>query len=471
MRRNLLVILAALLLASAAAYANGGPFVVKYPGGDSAAKGVLARIDRDLMPQRERRLRVVREDLRVSVGHGMYGLGPRGGGKGEPQPPMVSVEATYEIENPTASEIEIDFGFPILRGIYLNPFSMMPHPEVSVRVADKWVQTSIVSNSIIYGIIRAEARRVIDRGIGADPKLKALVAGVRTGNGPAREAPRRALLAYLTDVRKWNPRDATLLVEYVGLKLDAEGPYPRDRQWLGYFSEGHKIVSANLGPLGAIGEQKATQLFAQLAGRFDPAAAASYERIFAAWGGDVRERALDPKSGAIRPREISLERRLGGLVGPKRVDVIKNDPTIYARVDYLDETARVTPDEKAALRAILKNLPVVFTFAPMNLLHYRATFPPRSTQKVVVAYTQHAFLDTREPASYQLAYVVHPASLWDSFGPIALTVEAPLPVKVSAPCAKAPGAKGGCKGTVPTRTGELFVAVDADAWDALGRRK
>ena len=43
------------VLAGQRALGNGGPFVVKYPGGDPAAKGVLARLDPDLRPSRESR--------------------------------------------------------------------------------------------------------------------------------------------------------------------------------------------------------------------------------------------------------------------------------------------------------------------------------------------------------------------------------------------------------------------------------
>ena len=71
---------------------------------------------------------------------------------------------------------------------------------------------------------------------------------------------------------------------------------------------------------------------------------------------------------------------------------------------------------------MLKNLPVVFTFAPMNLLYYRVEFPPKATRVVAVSYKQYCYLDTKAPQSYQLAYVLHPASLWDSFGPINLKV-------------------------------------------------
>ncbi len=53
------------MLAAGRAAGNGGPFLVKYPGGDPAAKGVLARLDPTLKPAQETRLRVVQEDLTI----------------------------------------------------------------------------------------------------------------------------------------------------------------------------------------------------------------------------------------------------------------------------------------------------------------------------------------------------------------------------------------------------------------------
>ena len=70
-----------------------------------------------------------------------------------------------------------------------------------------------------------------------------------------------------------------------------------------------ELKDANLGPLAAIGEQKATQFFAQLASRFDEKAGSDYEAIFAAWGGDVRERSIDLATGQLRPREMTPARR------------------------------------------------------------------------------------------------------------------------------------------------------------------
>ena len=90
--------------------------MVKHPNGDPAAKGVLARLDPTLKPARETRLRVVKEDLTVCFAP-------------EPQhwrsenrklPPVAEVTAAYRIENPTDKEVTMDFGFPILRGIYLR---------------------------------------------------------------------------------------------------------------------------------------------------------------------------------------------------------------------------------------------------------------------------------------------------------------------------------------------------------------
>ena len=134
---------------------------------------------------------------------------------------------------------------------------------------------------------------------------------------------------------------------------------------------------------------------------------------------------------------------------------------------------------------------MIFTFAPMNLLHYRVEFPPDSIQTLTVSYKQYAYKDTREPAGYQLAYVVHPASLWKEFGPINLEVAVPEGVsfKASVPCKN-----GGIEerklpdgfshrdksskyrfaiyqASLTEKTGELFLAVGADAWKEIWGEK
>ena len=96
--------LAASLLAAEWAAGNTGPFLVRYPNGDPAAKGVLARWDPSLRPAGETALRVVKEDLTIRF------LPPaRFGGA-----PAVFVQAGYTIENPADRQVEADFGFPIL---------------------------------------------------------------------------------------------------------------------------------------------------------------------------------------------------------------------------------------------------------------------------------------------------------------------------------------------------------------------
>jgi hypothetical protein len=448
------------------ARANGGPFVVKYPSGDPAAKGALARLDPSLKPARESRLRVVDEKLEVSFGRGFSWRPSRRASQGTP--PLVRVKAIYRIQNPTPAPVEIDFGFPILRGIYVPPYAMFPRPQVSVRVDDRWVSSRIISNSVIYGLIRQQARAAITRAIEANPRLAALVTAAARAAGEAREAARRALAGDVSLRLGWNAREAALLVEYASLDFGALGTLRADRGRVWGWSapsEGAEFVNANLGPLAAIGEQKATQFFAMLAARFDPQAAASYEAIFEAWGGDVRERSVDLRTGEVRPRELSSAS--GDLAASE-------DPTLYARVDYLDRKARLRPEDKASCRAVLQNLPVVFTFAPMNLLHYRVEFQPGSTRTVTVEYAQFAYLDTRSPRSYQLAYVVHPASLWDEFGPIHLRATVPegMPFRASVPTELDQGEeRSGAtrtavhRATLSQKRGEIFLAVDADSWE------
>jgi hypothetical protein len=465
------VVTATVLSLSSYLLANGGPFVVKYPDGDPAAKGVFARLDPDLKPGRESRLRVVKEDLKIIFAKSQFG--PDG-------PPLANVSAEYSIENPTNEEIEIDFGFPILRGVYVNRSSMMKlPPAVTVQLAGKDMQFNIISNSAIYGIIRQRSRDVIEKAVCENTKLAELVSSVRSTQDQARETARVALSDYLTNTMGWDKRNAVLMVEYSCSDFGKLKSRPVDRSNIAGRrmpdKELRDIMNANLGLLSAIGEQKATQFFAQLAAQFDPEAAAGYERIFTAWGGDVRERSIDLKTGDIRPREITVDAEDLNADHPAH----RSDPTIYARVDYLDPRAKISESEKAACKAILKNLPVVFTFAPMNILHYSVKFPAKSTQKLTVSYRQYAYKDTGDPSSYQLAYVVHPASFWDDFGNINLEVGVPkgVPFRASVPCGNVGvqerqgspllSEKLLCdihQAVVTDKTGELILAVDAQAW-------
>jgi hypothetical protein len=481
-KKPIAYLLPALLVVTAGgAWANGGPFVIKYPGGDSSAKGTLARLDPDLRPAREERLRVIKEDLTVGFSKAEWRPSTNG------QPPLVSVVAAYSIENPTDAEVVVDFGFPILRGIYVPPMSMMPQPDVRVTVerTDRPVsvqnaqvassvsratniQSTIIGNSVIYGLIRQRARDVIERALTNDTALAAAVTAVRQAPDQERNVKKALLFKHVRGLANWTERDAALLVEYVSLNFGQMSSHPVDRELdfsFGREAEMYQIMNANLGPLAAIGEQKATQFFALLASKFDPKSAATYESIFAGWGGDVRERSVELKTGRVRPREVSVDP--AKLTAPRRLDEVV-DPSVYARVDYLDPNAKLSDAEIVSCQAILKNLPVVFTFAPMNLLHYQVSFPAKSTQTLTVTYRQFAYVDTAEPKTYQLAYVVHPASLWKEFGPINLRVTVPEGVafRASVPCE---ADKVGYKATLTEKTGELFLAVDANAWDETAK--
>ena len=515
------------------ALANGGPFVVKYPEGDPAAKGVVAPLTDQLKPGREERLKVVKEDLDFIFATDQRHNPPpaEGNAKTTPLPPLVLVSAAYTIENPTDKEIQVTFGFPVLRGLYMSPFSMMPQPDAQVRLnKNDYVGSTVISNSAIYGVIREQARRTIEEAIAKDQQLSGLVARTRatgwvrqrtraalstaagadlalkeavakdaivgaaaTPVSGLREsehtAARDALLKHALESMKWDKNHARLLVEYASLDwggIDAT-PNPTDRGFF-YWRMGGDLnqwVYRNLGPLHAIGEQKATQLFATLAACFDPSAAGTYESIFGAWGGDVRERSVDLTTGTVRPREITVSTQ---PASEPRYELRGSDPTVYARVDYLDPNARITDAEKDSCGLILKSLPVVFTFAPMNLIQYQVTFKPNATQVLTVTYKQYAYKDTHDPTSYQFAYVLHPASMWKEFGPINLKVGVPAntPFKASVACeagepetyelpkdafmprppdASAKGQYTFHRATIQEKTGELFLAVDAAAID------
>ena len=442
------------------ALANGGPFKVQYPEGDPAAKGVLARIGTDLKPGTITDLKVLKEDLSIDFGDTEQLLFVNG------KTPLARVTAAYTIENPTDKEITIDFGFPIIKGIYLSPR----------------IRPTIISNSSIYGIIRQEARQLIEKSIAADATLAKLVEAVRNADDKAREAARDALSKHMVEQLKWKDRDTQLMLEYASISLDKtkDGHYVRVADRAPYWErdqELQKLIQANLGPLAAMGEQKATQFLAQLASCFDAKSAATYEAIFSAWGGDVRERSIDLKTGKLRPREIKVDPK--DLKRDFHED--RHDPTIYARVDYFDEDAKISPAEKASCKNILKNLPVIFTFAPMNLIYYQAKFAPRSKTVLTVAYTQHAYIDSAEPKSYQFAYVIHPASMWKDFGPINLSVIAPEGVAVKASVdleagktieREVPGVRDSVKrkyviytGEVKEKKGELQIGIDAASSD------
>jgi hypothetical protein len=468
---------------------NGGPFVIKYPNGDPAAKGVLARLDPDLKPARETRLQVVKEDLQMRFEPDQF---LRSMPEGQRQiTPLALVTANYWITNPTPETVTVEFGFPILRGIYVSPFSMMPRPEARVIVdGTNYFTPEIISNSAIYGALRRKAAADIERALEAEAILRNL-ANAYTAEFSA--AAREKLIAHLVNQRHWNQREAALLADYFQLRPKAEpaspplaskaavqtAATPASLWWVRDASL-QAATRQTAWAVQAIGEQKATQWLTVLAGRLDSANASSYEAIFQAWGGDVRERSVDLATGKVRPR---LNSPADKNAAPAKTDAFStySDAAVYARVDYVEANKNLTPEQKAQWQEVVKNLPIVFTFAPMNLLHYQVAFAPGTVRTVKVLYQQYAYQDTAAPASYQMAYVLHPASLWESFGPIKLTVMVPTGVTPVSTLAftrleKVPAPGVGERALPPRlgfqaftasvadKTGELFVGISAADW-------
>lgn len=469
----------ALLLCSAAhALANGGPFLVRRPNGDPAAKGVVAPVLPDLMPGTESRLEVVREDLTFRF-------------TATEDRPLVHVTARYTIRNPGDQVIRLRVGFPILRGIYVEyrggaMGSYSSSPAYRVEMDGRENDSNVISTSTLFDRIRGDAWKRIVAGMDADPELRRLRARM-AAEPAAADVVRTELVRQLTG-RKWDARDAALLADLmraVGTKptpLTAEqqkpiawpenaaAPPPRHtiyadqqsfEQVLGGFGDGDR--RSFMGALTAIGELKATQLLSHLADRFAPGAATGYERVFSAWGGDVREQAVDPASGALRPRRDDGKNAGAG------------EDSLYARLDYFEPGLIMEPARREACARILKNLPVVFTFAPMNIIISELTFRAGSTHVVTYDYSQYAFDDAGPPASHQLAYVVHPASFWKTFGPIHVTVQVPrgLAVRATMPLRKAtprtpkpPDGFVSFVGDLREKTGELYLAVERDRWRA-----
>ena len=471
------------LLAADRAAGNAGPFLMEYPNGAPAALGILARLDPTLKPAQETRLRVVKEDLNISFFHRPRHLR-------QIATALAAVSATYTIENPTNQPVEVDFGFPILRGIFHDRFPGLS-PLVDVNVDGHGIPLQIISNSVIYGVIRRHASGAIEKAIKTDNQLARLVRVVRDA-GPPGISRQEALRSYLVTKLRWNERDAALMIQYASLDFGQPKSDPPDRSYMDFTYDdkaANDLVRASLGPLSAIGEQKATQFFAQLASRFDPSAPGTYEAVFKAWGGDVRERSVDLRTGQLRPRETdAMADRTAADAnhrgsGPSAAEL---DPTVYARVDYLDPRAPISEAEKTACLAVLKNLPVTFTFAPMNLLRYRVAFPPTSARVVAVNYEQCTYPDSANGGSYQLAYVLHPATLWKEFGPIHLTIQTPKGVTCKASIPIERGDAVGPPAYVPRdmdvaekvdvykaeldkpndNRDELFIGIDRAGWNA-----
>jgi hypothetical protein len=473
--------------------ANGGPFLVRAPGGDPATKGAPAPILPDLLPGREARLRVVKEELGFRF-------------TGDPSSAPVEVNAQYSIQNPTDDDIRLEIGFPIVRGIF-QPYygggmgggGWLGQPVVGVQRANKPHPFTVITNSDLLTRIRRHAYQIIDGEVALRPGLKTLQDQMKAaaGNNQAAEEVQKRLVVELVKGERWSERDARLLANFARVIWQPPPPpdpsakaksseeeeipewmkrkhpeeaggrprRPKAPEEVPFFEEAHGGTIGldyfagtgpkwppYLGPLASLGELKATQLLSHLASCFKPGVGRSYETIFTSWGGDVRERSVDLGTGALRPRENAA-----------------SGEALYARVEVFQPQVVVDPEKRNACENIAASLPVTFTFAPMNLIRTEVAFPKRSTTLLGFTYAQRAFDDTAKPSSYQLAYLVHPASFWAEFGPIHVTIEVPkrIPVRASVRTKHAETRAGFdvYRGVLKAKTGELLVAVPKAGWE------
>jgi hypothetical protein len=117
------------------------------------------------------------------------------------------------------------------------------------------------------------------KAVQADANLAALITAPSDAADPDRDAARHALMDYLTDRMTWDEGRASLFVEYASMDLGQAPGQPLDagfRMYWGNTGEMGQLAYANMGRLAAIGEQKTTQLFAELASRFDPTVKPTY---------------------------------------------------------------------------------------------------------------------------------------------------------------------------------------------------
>ena len=485
------------LLAAGPAAGNGGPFAVHYPGGNVGAKGVSARLDPSLKPTRETRLRVVEEELTIRMQRVLLsGL------------PVAEVKAAYTIENPTGDEVRVHFGFPILRDILggggfggFGPNATLL--RVTVDKARNEIKTDVITTSLIYGLMRRSARAAIEKGIAADKELAGLVAAVREARDSANATEQRAGRSAKTvaagksapggsdaaarpSLQRSTPElDRAARPCNPGSRSGALGTGATRPCW----PPSPASIPARAGTPGPMtGSSRSGSRGIRITTRPDRRKKwqkcwPERERTSAPWmrSASKRRRSSSPNwpgasistsrpttrpssrpgaatsasgpstsaRGAIRPREFDAKAAGGRYHG-----ATEDDPTVYTRVDYLSTKGRLSEFEKAVCLDVLKNLPVTFTFAPMNLVHYQVTFPPNSRRVVTVCYAQHAYVDTAGKGSYQLAYVLHPATFWDNFGPIHLTVLAKKGVACKAWVPLEPGRE------VTTRDGAFRLSPD-----------
>ena len=203
----------------------------------------------------------------------------------------------------------------------------------------------------------------------------------------------------------------------------------------------------------------------------------------------MRERAVDLRTGKIRPREVELsaDKPRSGIGGARLREVA--DPTVYARVDYLDSNSPLPEEDRTIAPSGAREPARGLHVRPDGIAALPSDVPAQGNADRDGEILKYACIDTCDPATYQIAYILHPATLWDEFGPIRLSVHVPKGMACQGVHtagqerfyagrggASAGGNRRGAEGSMDAYTaaltrkaeksGQLFIAVEKAAWDA-----
>ena len=441
----------AMMLACSVACANGGPFFERHVDGSNAVSASMAPFE-NMIPGLQDRIACLGEDLTITIDDELrLGRAAEAAKKASPPSgsildgkkidykertsliperlPRIEVEAKYTLVNTSDGPVKMRFGFPVIYSA---------RQRVKVVVDGKKTTSHHMSLDDILLHIRAIAAERVAEVLTIDKKLADAVAkineieSVYSSDKPTEAVMRlhnrhRAADA-LRDIlkeRRLTDSQVALVSEFFILppspkptRLNIEGLAERASFY------GFRPSLPEGGVLARIGALKATQLYTEVLKALAPAQSIDYEQFFRAWGGREKRVSLDLETGEVRERVLSPIRFAeGGMMGPIPLD-------IYAREEYLN--ARNLPkDLKKHLMTVLKNLPVTFAFAPVNMTVYEVAFAPGQKRTVAVEVNQLPSIDGREPVTAQFEYIMKTARYFKEFDHINLEVRAPKGTKLT----------------------------------------
>lgn len=448
----------AAMLACSIALANGGPFFERHVDGSNAVSASMAGFEH-MIPGLQDRIACLGEDLTITIENELKLGRAAEAARKAPRPtgntldsnpidykqryalipeklPRITVEAKYTLVNTSDRPVNMRFGFPVIYS---------PHGYAKVLVDGTKTKSHHLSLDDILLHIRSAAAEGIAEILTADKELSAAVAtiseieshydGRKPDKGAMNLGERTRAAKALTDVlkkRQLTDSQVALVSEFFILppspkperpNIDALDEYPRYIATHRFFPE--------RGVLERIGVLKATQLYTEVLKALAPAQHIDYEQFFRAWGGQEKRVSLDLETGEIRERVLSPIRFTdGGMMGPIPLD-------IYAREEYLD-SRNLPKDLKKHLMTVLRNLPVTFAFAPVNMTVYDVAFAPGQKRMVAVEVSQLPSIDGREPVTAQFEYIMKTARYFEEFDHINLEVRAPsgTALAISPACAE-----------------------------------